>query len=187
MQTLGLSDSELRTESRLKSLFWPSIRTATDVDYLGTQGYWVCALVAVVSFILSVVTNHPIAGFFVLVYYYFGGVGVREHSLYASAAVLAMYVLDSVASFPGGIMLRVFLSALLLSNFRATWIASQWKPESEEATQPMRLSETWGDKFADQIPRWLWPKVRLGYYVFSVGFLALALLGVAMMFARRHS
>jgi hypothetical protein len=39
MQTLGLSDSTPRTESRLKSLFWPTIQTGSDVDYLGAQGY----------------------------------------------------------------------------------------------------------------------------------------------------
>jgi hypothetical protein len=42
-----------RTEGRLKSLLWPSIRNGNDVDYLGAQGYWVCALVAVGSFVLS--------------------------------------------------------------------------------------------------------------------------------------
>ena len=41
MQTLGLTDSAPRTEGRLKSLFWPSIKTGDDVDYLGTQGFWV--------------------------------------------------------------------------------------------------------------------------------------------------
>jgi hypothetical protein len=37
MQTLGLSDSMPRSESRLKSLFWPSIESSSDVDYLGAQ------------------------------------------------------------------------------------------------------------------------------------------------------
>ena len=49
METLGLSDSTQRSESRLKSLLWPSIQTGTDVDYLGTQRYWVSTLVSVVS------------------------------------------------------------------------------------------------------------------------------------------
>ena len=49
MQTLGVSDSLPHSESRLKSLLWPSIRSGSDVDYLGIQGYWVCTLVAVVT------------------------------------------------------------------------------------------------------------------------------------------
>jgi hypothetical protein len=46
MQTLGLSDSTVRTKSRLKSLFWPSIQSGADVDYLAVQGFWVCTIVA---------------------------------------------------------------------------------------------------------------------------------------------
>lgn len=184
MQTLGLSGSEPRSEGRLKSLFWPSVKTGSDVDYLGTQGYWVCAIVAVVAFALSFLTNHPIAGFFVLVYYYLGGVGVREHSGFAAMMVFVLFAAGTLAS-PG--IVGVILSALLLSNLRATWIAADWKPESTEAAMPMRLSETWGDKFADKLPQWLWPKVRIPYYVFSVGFLALSLLGLAKMTLYRHS
>jgi hypothetical protein len=58
---------------------------------------------------------------------------------------------------------RILLTALLLSNLRATWIASLWKPESDEAVLPPRFAETWSDKFADQLPRWLWPKVKVQY------------------------
>ena len=39
MQTLGLAESTPRTENRIKSLLWPSIQTATDVDYLGTHNW----------------------------------------------------------------------------------------------------------------------------------------------------
>jgi hypothetical protein len=184
MQTLGLSDSTPRTENRFKSLFWPSIETSSDVDYLGTQGYWVCAIVAVFSFVFSIITGHPIAGFFVLLFYYLGGVGVREHSLYAATVVFVMFVVDTMAQ-PG--LLKVFLAAVLLSNLRATWIASHWKPDSTEAAMPIRLSETWGDKFADKLPPWLWPRIRILYYVFSVCFLALTILGLTILTMRRHS
>jgi hypothetical protein len=184
MQTLGISGSTPPSESRLKSLFWPSVKTGSDVDYLGTQGYWVCAIVAVVAFVFSSLTNHPIAGFLVLVYYYLGGVGVREHSRYAATMVFVMFVAGTLAA-PG--IVGVFLSAVLLSNLRATWIAASWKPESTEAAMPMRFGETWGDKFADKLPQWLWPKVRIPYYVFSAGLLAVSLLGFAKMTIYRHS
>ena len=91
MQTLGLSDSTDRTESRLKSLFWPSIQTGTDVDYLGTQGYWVCTVVAILSFVFLVASGHMIGGIFTLPFYYLGGVGVRERSRYAAAAVVLSF------------------------------------------------------------------------------------------------
>ncbi len=179
MQTLGLSDSTPQSENRLKSLFWPSIRTGSDVDYLGAQGYWVCAVVAIITFVVSAALGHAIAGAVVFLYYYLGGVGVRERSRYAAAVVLVMYVADILTSGPS--VVRVLFAALLLSNLRAIWIASRWKPESDEAILPPRLSETWSDKFVDRLPMWLWPKVRILYYVFSAGFLVLVAIGLAMM------
>jgi hypothetical protein len=183
MQTLGLSDSPPRTESRIQSLFWPSIQTGSDVDYLGAQGYWVCTAAAVLAFLFSVISGHAIVASVVLLFYYLGGVGVRERSRYAAAVVLIFFAADTLTSGPN--LLRVLMGALLMSNFRATWIASRWKPGSEEAVLPPRLGETWGDKFSDKLPEWLWPKVRVPYYVFSAGFLVLTAAGLVVMISRR--
>lgn len=57
MQTLGLSDSTVRTEGRLKSLFWPSIQTGADVDYLAVQGFWVCTIVGSLGLFLDAHTT----------------------------------------------------------------------------------------------------------------------------------
>src|SRR5229473_95078 len=178
METLGLSGSAERSEGRLKSLFWPSIQNGTDVDYLGAQGYWVCTIVAIVSFVFLAINGQPITGVAVLLFYYVGGVGVRERSYYAALVVFIMYLLDTLLA-PG--IVRIILSALLLSNLRATWIAATWRPESEEAALPPRLNETFTDKLADQLPTWLWPKVRVAYYIYSAGFLLLVIVGLASM------
>jgi hypothetical protein len=178
METLNLSDSTPRSENRLKSLFWPSIQNATDVDYLGTQGFWVCTFVAVVSLVFLVATGQPIAGLATFLLFYLGGVGVRERSRYAAAVVLLAYVIEIFVSGLG--VVRVIITALLLSNLGATWIASRWKPESAEAALAPRLAETLADKFADQWPTWLWPKVRILYYIFSAGYLALLVVGLTM-------
>src|SRR2546423_14099018 len=98
METLGLADSTPRSESRLKSLFWPSIQTGSDVDYLGAQGYWVCTVTAVLSFIFSALTGSVILGLFILLFYYLGGVGVRERSRYAATVVLILFVADLFVS-----------------------------------------------------------------------------------------
>lgn len=183
MQTLGLSDSAPRTEGRLKSLFWPSIQSADDVDYLGTQGFWICTIVAVLSFVLSLFSGHEIIGTIVLLFFYLGGVGVREHSPFAAGAVLVLYVLDTVATGAG--VVRIAIAAVLFSNLRATWIAAGWKPGATEALSPPRLQETWSDKFSDTLPMWLWPKVRLAFYFFSIAIVMLDAVGVAMLF-RQH-
>jgi hypothetical protein len=185
MQTLDLSDSTARSESRLKGLFWPSIQTANDVDYLGAQGFWVCVIVAVLALVFSAATGHGIAGAFLLLFYYLGGVGVRERSRYAATMVFAMFVADTIASGFG--VPRLIISGLLLSNLRATWIAARWKPDSDEATLPPRFSESWSDKFADQLPTWLWPKIRAIYYIFSASFLALIIVGMSTLILRRHA
>ena len=178
VETLNISGSEARSESRLKSLFWPEIENGSDVDYLGAQGYWICTLVAVVSFIFLLATGKAISATAVLFLYYVGGVGVRERSRYAAAVVFAIYLLDTLFS-PG--VVRILFAALLLSNLRATWIASGWQPGSEESFLPPRLNETLADKFRDVLPAWLWPKIRAFYYIFSVGFLVVAAFGVVMM------
>ena len=163
MQTLGLSDSTTRSENRLKSLFWPSIQSGADVDYLAVQGFWVCTIVGLMSFIFAgLLARQPIIGFVILLLFHLGGVGVREHNPYAAAIVLIYYVIDFLASFvllfatnPGIGVVKVIVVALLLSNLRATWIASGWKPDSEEAALPPRLGETFFDKLADKWPAFI--------------------------------
>ncbi len=180
METLGLSDSSTRSDSRIKSLLWPSVESGSDVDYLGTQGYWVCTLVAVSSFAFLLIAGHPLIGALVLLYYYVGGVGVRERSRYAATVVFFMYLIDTLAA-PG--VIRILFAALLLSNLRATCVAANWKPGSEEAALPLRLAETWSDKLADRFPAWLWPKVRIPYYVFSGVCLGFVSVVIAMRIA----
>jgi hypothetical protein len=166
MQTLGLSDSTARSDSRLKSLFWPSIQSGADVDYLAVQGFWVCTVVGIVSlFFLAVSAHQPIIGVLVFLLFHLGGIGVREHNPFAAAIVLFYYLADFLASAvflfvnsPGLGVLRVIIMALLLSNLRATGIAGGWKPDSEEAALPPRMGETFSDKFSDLWPAFIWPK-----------------------------
>lgn len=176
MQTLGISNTP-KSESRLRSLFWPSIQNSSDVDYLGAQGFWVCAGVAVFSFIIGALTGHALLGAAVLIFYFLGGMGVRERSRYAAAMVFAMFATDAVLAGPSAI--RIILAALLLANFRATWISAVWERGAGAPVVAPRLAETWTDKLADQLPMQIWPKARIPFYVYSAGYAALELLGVA--------
>lgn len=194
MQTLGLSDSTTRTEGRLKSLFWPSIQSGADVDYLAVQGFWVCTAVGLLSFIFLFLAGQPISAFLILILFHFGGVGVREHNPFAAAIVLIYYLVDFFASIiflflnsPGIGVVRTIVIALLVSNLRATWIADHWKPESEEAALPPRFSETFFDKLVDRWPSFIWPKVKILYYIFSFVYLALIVAGLIIMALRRHA
>ena len=184
MQTLGLSDSTTRSESRLKSLFWPSIDSGADVDYLAVQGFWVCTIVGTMSLVFLTLGSHPITGLLVFLLFHLGGIGVREHNPFAATIMLVYYMVDFLASAlfllnsPGIGVVRIIIIALLLSNVRATWIAAHWKPDSEEAALPPRFGETFVDKLADRWPAFVWPKVKVLYYIFSVGYLALTVAGL---------
>jgi|SRR5579872_4100781 len=191
MQTLGLSDSTTRTESRLKSLFWPSIQSGADVDYLAVQGFWVCTIVGAMSMAFLVFNRQPITGLLIFLLFHFGGIGVREHNPFAAAITLIYYLVDFLASFivlllnsPGIGVVKVIVTALLLSNLRATWIAGNWKPDSEEAALPPRLGDTFFDKFADKWPAFIWPKVKIVYYIFSFLMLTLTTAGVIIVYVR---
>jgi hypothetical protein len=190
MQTLGLSDSTTRSESRLKSLFWPSIESGADVDYLAVQGFWVCTFVGTMSLVLLTLGSHPITGLLVFLLFHLGGIGVREHNPFAAIMMLFYYIVDFLASAlfllnsPGIGVVRIIIIALLLSNVRATWIADHWKPDSEEAALPPRFGETFVDQLADRWPAFVWPKVKVLYYIFSVGYLALTVAGLIVMTLR---
>ncbi|HVN21515.1 MAG TPA: hypothetical protein VMU05_22200 [Dongiaceae bacterium] len=183
MQTLGLSDSTTRTESRLKSLFWPSIQSGADVDYLAVQGFWLCTIVGLVALVSLTISSQPITGILVFLLFHFGGIGVREHNPFAAAVVLIYFALDTWLSGVG--VVRIIVNAVLLSNLRATWIASGWRPESEEAALPPRLGETFSDKLADVWPAFIWPKIKWIYYVYSFGLLAITVAGIIVILLRR--
>jgi hypothetical protein len=186
METLNLSGSAEREEGRIKSLLWPANRTGADVDYLAVQGFWICTLAGLVSCFVFVISGNLILALILLVLYHFGGVGVREHSPFAAAFVLAFYTLDNVVSYkmiflPGPLIMRTIITALLFSNLRATWIAARWKPESDDAALPPRMSDTFLEGFRDTWLEWIWPKIRIPYFIFAFGLLVVGTAGIVML------
>jgi hypothetical protein len=190
MQTLGLADSTPRSEGRLKSLFWPSIQNAWDVDYLGQQGFWICVVVGAMSLVVALIHGQWITGLLVALFFFLSAIGVREKSVTAAAMVFVAYTLDFVVSIimlmPGNPLIRAIFCLLLFSNLRATWIASRWRQEedSDGAEQPMRFNDTWRDKLVDQLPPLVWPKLRIPYYVLAAVYLLLSIAGTGMLLAR---
>lgn len=85
---------------------------------------------------------------------------------------------------PGIGVIKVVIMALLFSNLRATWIASGWKADSEEAALPPRMGETLTDKLSDKWPAFVWPKVKVLYYIYSFICLVLISAGVIVMALR---
>src|SRR5260370_12801622 len=98
IQTLGISDSAPRGESGVKSLFWPAIESSFDVEYLALQGYWVCTLVAVLSFLLLLAAGQPTTAAIVSLLFYLGGFGVCEHHPFSATIVLLCFRLSNFTS-----------------------------------------------------------------------------------------
>jgi hypothetical protein len=191
MQTLGLSGESKRSDGWLKSIFWPSVENAWDVDYLGRQGFWICLVIAVFQLLVALVTGNPIVlvtGVAAALVFLLGGMGVREGSWPAAALVFAIYfvgLLFTMANgqFPG--FLAVIASALLLSNLRAAFLASEWRPAGEDEDRPTRFNDTLGDKLADQLPAKAWPILQIPFFVIAALVLLLSLAGLAFVLLQR--
>ena len=122
MQTLGLSGESRRSDGWLKSIFWPTVENAWDVDYLGHQGFWICVIVAAVQLILGVLSGNPL--FFAIfvamsLVYFLGAMGVRQASWPAAALLFSLSFIGLLHSmvlgqFPS--ILAIGIAAVLLSN-----------------------------------------------------------------------
>jgi len=185
MQSLGLSGKSDRSDGRLKSIFWPTVENAWDVDYLGQQGFWICLLIAVFQLVFSLLTGSVLLIVLVslgALVYFVGGMGVREKNWPAAAVIFACYFVDTLYALLSGAMLspagvlRILFLGLLLSNVRATFIASEWRPAAEDEDRPQRFSETLRDKLVDAWPPVLWPRLQIPFYVLSALWFLLSLL-----------
>ncbi len=197
MQSLNLSGSSKKSDGRIKSLFWPTVENAWDVDYLGQQGFWVCLAIAVLSFAFLAFTASEVpnpagrmtvfilAGvtFFV---YVVGGMGVRESSWPAAAMIFTLYVVNQLGSGRAPSILPVIVAGVLLSNVRATFLASRWKPAAEDEDRPTRFNETFRDKLVDQLPPKLWPILRIPFFIASALLLLFLFYVGAMLLLRPH-
>jgi hypothetical protein len=187
MQTLGLQGESRRSDGGIKSIFWPSVENAWDVDYLGQQGFWICFLIGAAQLVFSLVSRNPMLiaiGVAGALLYILGGMGVRQKSWPAAAAIFACYFIDTLYALltgqflsPVGALKVVFLG-LLLSNVRATFIASEWKPAAEGEDRPSRFNETLRDKLVDAWPPRLWPPMQIPFYILAALWCLVSLLGL---------
>jgi hypothetical protein len=199
MQTLGLTGEDKRSDGLLKSIFWPAVENAWDVDYLGRQGLTICTVVGVLQLVMALLAGNPavlVLGVTGALVFLIGGMGVREGSWPAAAFIFSLYVIGVLSNvvvggqFPG--VLPVLIAGVLLSNLRAAFLASQWKPSGEDEDRPTRFNEGIMDFLADQLPTKVWPVLRFPFYGLASLLLIASLLGSVMVVlhggpASRHS
>lgn len=192
MQTLGLISESKRSDGRLKSLFWPRVENAWDVDYLGQQGMWICTAVAVLSLVSVFFAGNALVialAILTALFYWLGGMGVRQGNWPAAAMVFVVYAINTailgIALFSPTGFIHLAFALVLLSNVRAAFLASEWKPETDDADRPTRFSETLADKYIDQMPAKLWPKLQIPFIVLAIVMLLLSLLGAGAILVMR--
>jgi len=152
-------------------LFWPTIRNDGDFDYITRQGFWICCLVAAVAIVSGAFTGSIVGGAFEGLFFFLAGIGVRERSRVAAIAAFSAYLLGALVTQrytgSGFGFVRIIFLALLFANIRGNWLSARWTKDSQAVVVPMRLKLTIGDKFADQLPTFLWPKARFVFYVLA--------------------
>jgi hypothetical protein len=193
MQTLGLSGEGRRSDGWLKSIFWPSVENAWDVDYLGSQGFWICVIVAVVQLVLGLLSGVPFlfAVFLAMsLVYFLGAMGVRQASWPAAALLFSLSFIGLLHSMALGqipSILAIGITAVLLSNTRAAFLASQWRPAGEDEDKPTRFNESLRDKIVDQMPAKAWPVVQIPFFSLAAILLLLSLVGIGAVIWRRFA
>jgi len=191
MQSLNLTSEVRRSDGWLKSLFWPTVENAWDVNYLGQQGFWICMLLAVATLGMALLTGNGIAivlGVVAAAAYVLGGMGVREKSWPAAALIFVTYslnVLSTVALRQLPNVISIIFAAVLFSNLRAAFLASEWRPAGEGEDQPTRFNESLADKLVDQMPATFWPVLQIPFFVLGSLLLLVNLAGLGFVLAQR--
>ncbi len=191
MQTLGLSGETRRSDGWLKSIFWPTVENAWDVDYLGRQGFWICFAIAVIQLIVSPISGNPVAiatGIAESLVFLIGGMGVRQSSWPAAAIVFSIFFLNQLYALASGRLpgiLAIIGAGILLSNLRAAFLASEWRPVAEGEDRPTRFNDTLGDKLADQMPAKAWPVLQIPFFGLASILILLTLLGLGTALLHR--
>jgi hypothetical protein len=187
MQTLGLSQESRRSDGRLKSIFWPTVENAWDVDALGRQGFWLCVILAGFQLALAVASRNPfmiVSGAAVSLVFLIGAMGVREKNWPAAALLFSLFsinILYSVASFQFPGFLTIVADCMLLSNLRAAFLASEWRPAAEDEDKPMRFNDTIGEKLSDRMPARAWPVLRIPFFSLASLLLLLSIAGLGFL------
>jgi len=193
MQTLGLSSESKRSDGRLKSIFWPTVENAWDVNYLGQQGFWICVIIALLQALVGVFSGNPVllvAYVAMALVFLAGGMGVREANWPAAAMVFALFFCDilytlAVGRLPG--ILTIVCAGILLSNVRAAFLASEWRPAQEGEDRPTRFNKSFRDRLVDQWPPRVWPVLQVPFFALAALLLLLSMAGVGTALWQRLS
>ena len=146
---------------------------------------------AVATLLWSLFPRSPVVallGLFSALFYFLGGVGVRQGSWPAALVVSIAYGISLMTSLAAGSLPglpSLIFGAILLTNLRAAFLASEWKPVGPDEDTPQRFNETLVDKLVDQLPARLWPVLHIPFYVLGGIVILFTTLSLAAVVAHR--
>ena len=186
MQTLGLASEIKPTDGMFKRLFWPTIENQYDLDLVSVQGFWVCVVVGVLSFVVLVATGQFLLAPFLAATYLLGAVGVRQRSIAAAILIFLCYTTDRVGGLfmgqPSIGVIPITAMLLLFANVRATILAQRWSqagaPEQIEALD--LATESFTEKLSNVMPGRIWPIGRFVFFPLAGALLLLTMTGLVM-------
>lgn len=171
-------------------LFWPGNRPE-EAYLLGIQGYLLCIVIALVSAATLGFDKQYTAALLTFLFYFLGGIGVREHERLAALLITAGYLLNLIANWISGAPPGAFTilgAILLLANIRATLIAHRWARRRHHEVSLERLSDSWSERLLDELPAYFWPRVRVLFILIAAIYLLLVLIGIGtMLWGRIHT
>src|SRR6202012_1317495 len=137
--------------------------------------------IGMLSLVVLALRAQPVSGLMTLLFFFLGGIGVREHSVTAAIYMALAYAFNIclsllVGAFPGALTLIAF--GLLLANIRGTFIASRWMKQAGREAFPERMCGTFADTMADRMPAVVWPKLAGVFYVLGALYLLLSAFSV---------
>ena len=82
-------------------------------------------------------------------------------------------------------ILALIAVGVLLSNTRAAFLASEWRPTTEDEDRPTRFNESLRDKLSDQLPAKAWPVLQIPFFTLAAVILLLSLAGLGYLLLQR--
>lgn len=187
MQTLGLDPGPAaRRDSVIKNLFWPTVESSGDVASTTTQGFWLCVVVAALTFLAFATSGYLWLGLSAAVFFLLGGVGIRQKSRFAAGMIFGVYVVATFADWrfmlvrggplallSPGLFVKLLILALLAANLRAVLLAAKLAEGRLPEGQAGSESREW---LTERLPPRLWPVGRYLFLLLGVLWAALVVL-----------
>jgi hypothetical protein len=181
VDTLGLTPA--RSEpGLLKSIFWANLGDDAGIQDAARHGYYACLFVCVTTFAVMLFGGTALGAFVDIFFFLMAGFGTRQFSRLAAVSAFVMLLGERVAEIAGGQVrvlgvMGLFMCIILFNAIRASYAAQA------RGLAPPAPSTADSPDFAQRVenlPGEMWPRLRVAFMFYLVGFIAMMLVGVVV-------